>query len=50
MAYKAGQLFAHGDVSDAFKTVVITPLIKKANLPSEDLKNYCTVSGLSFIS
>ena len=27
-----------------------TPLIKKANLPSDDLKNYRPVSGLIFIS
>ena len=26
------------------------PLIKKASLPVEDLKNYCQVSGFSFIS
>ena len=29
---------------------VVTPLIKKASLPVEDLKNYHPVSGLSFIS
>ena len=29
---------------------MVTPLIKKPNLPSNDLKNYCPVSGLSFIS
>ena len=39
-----------GCVPDAFKTAVVTPLIKKANLPSGDLKNYHPVSGLSFIS
>ena len=39
-----------GCVPDAFKTAVVTPLIKKANLPSDDLKNYHPVSGLSFIS
>ena len=40
-----------GCIPVAFKTAVVTPLIrKKANLPSEDLKNYCPVSGLSFIS
>ena len=35
---------------DAFKTAVVTHLIKKANLPSDDLKNYRPESGLSFIS
>ena len=35
---------------EAFKSAVGTPLIKKANLPSDDLKNYPPVSGLSFIS
>ena len=39
-----------GCVPDVFKTAVVTPLIKKANLPSDDLKNYRPVSGLSFIS
>ena len=39
-----------GCVSDAFKSAVVTPLIKKPNLPSNDLKNYRPVSGLSFIS
>ena len=29
---------------------MVTPLIKKPNLPSNDLKNYRLVSGLSFIS
>ena len=37
-------------VPDAFKSAVVTPLIKKPNLPSNDLKNYRPVSGLSFIS
>ena len=36
-------------VPDAFKTAVVIPLIKKANLPSDDPKNYHPVSGLSFI-
>ena len=38
-----------GCVPDAFKSAVVT-LIKKPNLPSNDLKNYRPVSGLSFIS
>ena len=38
-----------GYVPDGFKTVVVTPLIKKANRPVDDLKNYRPVSGLSFI-
>ena len=37
-------------VTDAFKSAVVTPLIKKPNIPSDDLKNYRPVSGLSFIS
>ena len=37
-------------IPDAFKSTVVTPLIKKPNLPSHDLKNYHPVSGLSFIS
>ena len=39
-----------GLVPDGFKNVVVTPLIKKASLPVEDLKNYRPASGLSFIS
>ena len=35
---------------DAFKTAVVTHLIKKVNLPSDDLKNYRPESGLSFFS
>ena len=51
ITYKAGQLpLKEGCVPDAFKTAVVTTLIKKENLPSDDLKNYCPVSGLSFIS
>ena len=34
---------------DGFKKAVVTPLIKKALLPVEDLKNYRPVSGHSFI-
>ena len=39
-----------GLVPDGFKKAVVTPLIKKASLAVEDLKNYHPVSGLSFIS
>ena len=39
-----------GLVPDGFKKAVVTPLIKKASLPVEDLKNYRPVSGLSLIS
>ena len=37
-------------VPDAFKSAVVTPLIKKPNLASDDLKNFRPVSGLSFMS
>ena len=43
-------LLREGLVPEWFKKAVVTPLIKKASLPVEDLKNYCPVSGLSFIS
>ena len=39
-----------GCIPDPFKSAVVTPLIKKPNLPSDHLKNYRPVSGLSFIS
>ena len=41
---------SEGLVSDGLKKSVVTPLIKRASLPVEDLKNYRPVSGLSFIS
>ena len=41
---------SEGLVPDGFKKAVVTPLIKKASLPIEDLKNYRPVPGLSFIS
>ena len=43
-------LLREGLVPDGFKKAVVTPLIKKASLPVEDLKNYRPVSGFSFIS
>ena len=43
-------LLHEGLVPDGFKKAVVTPLIKKASLPIEDLKNYRPVAGLSFIS
>ena len=33
-----------------FKTAVVTPLIKKATILVDDLKNYYSVSSLNFIS
>ena len=39
-----------GYVPDGFKTAVVIPLVKKATLPADDLKNYPPVSGISFIS
>ena len=38
-----------GDVPDGFKTAVVIPLIKKAALQVDDLKNYRPVYGLSFM-
>ena len=38
-----------GHIPYAFRTAVVTPLIQKANLPSDDLKNCHPVSGLCFI-
>ena len=39
-----------GSFPSAFKRAVVTPLIKKASLPRNDLKNYHPVSGLCFLS
>ena len=38
-----------GSFSNSFKKAVVTPLIKKASLPRDDLKNYRPVSGLCFL-
>ena len=45
-------MFAQGGTGSRWvkKKAVVTPLIKKASLLVEDLKNYRPVSGLSFIS
>ena len=39
-----------GCIPDGLKTAVVSPIIKQATLPEDDFKNYCPVSGLSFIS
>ena len=39
-----------GSFPSAFKRAVVTPLIKKASLPRNDIKNYRPVSGLCFLS
>ena len=39
-----------GSVPTALKEAPVTPLLKKANLPPDFLKNYRPVSGLPFIS
>ena len=41
---------SEGVVPDEFKKAIVTPLIKKSSLPTNDLKNYRPVSGLGFIS
>ena len=41
---------SEGAVPDGFKSVIVTPLIKKSSLSKYDFKNYRPVSGLSFIS
>ena len=49
--YKTCQFFfCWGVFPQQFKKVVVTPLIKKASLPSDDLKNYRPLSGLCFMS
>ena len=39
-----------GTVPKLFKTAVVTPLLKKTNLDTNNLKNYRPVSNLPFIS
>ena len=39
-----------GSFPNSFKKAVVTPLIKKASLPRDDLKNYRPVSGLLDLS
>ena len=41
---------AEGVFPQKFKKAVVTPLIKKASLPNEDLQKYRPVSGLCFMS
>ena len=41
---------AEGVLPQKFNKAVVTPLIKKASLPSKDLKNYRPVSGLCFMA
>jgi len=41
---------AEGSVPPAFKSAVVTPLLKKTTLPRDDMKNYRPVSNLSFLS
>ena len=40
----------HGYVPDPFKNAVVTPILKKTSLSSEDLKNFRPVSNLPFLS
>ena len=41
---------SQGCFPDSFKIAHVKPLLKKSNLPSEDLSNYRPISNLSFIS
>ena len=41
---------AEGVVPKGFKNPIVTPLLIKATLPQDDMKNYRLVSGLSFLS
>ena len=41
---------SEGLMPDSFKSAIVTPLIKKPSLPTDDLKNYRPVSGLGFLS
>lgn len=41
---------SQGIFPESYKNAVITPLLKKPNLPPDDLKNYRPVSNLNFIS
>ena len=39
-----------GSVPDSFKHAVVRPLLKKQNMPPNELKNYRPVSNLPFLS
>jgi len=39
-----------GRLPDLQKHAIITPLLKKPSLDTADMKNYCLVSNLSFMS
>ena len=40
----------HGSVPSSFKCAYITPLLKKADLDSADVKSYRPISNLSVVS
>ena len=41
---------SEGSLPDAFEKAVVTPHVKKASPPGNELKNYCSVPGLCFLS
>ena len=40
----------NGDFPQAFKSAIVTPLLKKVSLDPEEFKNYRPVSNLAFVS
>ena len=39
-----------GEVPPQFKNAAVTPLIRKATIDKDDMKSYCPVSNLPYIS
>ena len=44
------RLLVSGEVPSEFKTTVVKPLLKKVSLDPNQMKNYCPVSNLPFLS
>ena len=42
--------FKSDRIPDGLKVAVISPIVKKAGLDINDLKNYCLVSNLMFLA
>ena len=46
----ANSSFQSGKFPSVLKTAMVTPLLKKANLDKDVLKNYCPISNIPFLS
>ena len=47
---QSNRIIEHGSVPSSFKSGYVTPLLKKANLDTADVKSYRPITNLSVIS